>query len=218
MNKINILFKKDILISKKEFSSLLSGIAFGLTSIIFYNLTIDLFILDVKTILPGLLWITFLFCGILVTNKSFEQELDHGIIYALKILNVPLTLIAISKTATNFAFILIIEFVLMLAALLFFNIQIVDFRMILPIIIISLGMISLLTCLSPLSYKNQSGTFLTYIIVVPLLIPLLLAATRITFVLIGIIDVEQHWLLLGTLFSFWQTLMSIILFQFIIDE
>ena len=63
-------------------------------------------------------------------------------------------------------------------------------------------MISLLTCLSPLSYKNQSGTFLTYIIVVPLLIPLLLAATRITFVLIGIIDVEQHWVLLGTLFSF----------------
>ncbi|MBI52144.1 MAG: hypothetical protein CL779_02880 [Chloroflexi bacterium] len=218
MKKMRILFKKDFLISRKEFNSLFSGIAFGLTSIIFYNLTIDLFMLDAKTILPGLLWITFLFCGILVTNKSFEQELDNGIIYALKILNVPFTLIAISKTTTNFLFILIIESVLLLAALLFFNIQIVDFRMILPIIIISLGMISLLTCLSPLSYKNQSGTFLTYIIVVPLLIPLLLAATRITFVLIGLIDVEQHWLLLGTLFSFWQTIMSIILFQFIIDE
>tara|TARA_Y100001970_G_scaffold269702_1_gene362549 strand:- start:13360 stop:14016 length:657 start_codon:yes stop_codon:yes gene_type:complete len=218
MKKLSILFNKDLLISKKEYSSLFSGIAFGLTSIIFYNLTIDLFILDVKTVLPGLLWITFLFCGILVTNKSFEQEIDNGIIYALKILNIPLTLIAISKTVTNFLFILVIEFVLIIAALVFFNIQIVDFRMILPIIIISLGMISLLTCLSPLSYKNQSGTFLTYIIVVPLLIPLLLAATRITFVLIGIIDVEQHWVLLGTLFSFWQTIMSIILFQFIIDE
>ena len=218
MKKLKILFYKDLSISRQEFNSLFSGIAFGLTSIIFYNLTIDLFILDVKTILPGLLWITFLFCGILVTNKSFEQELDNGLMHALKVLNIPLTLIAISKTAINFLFILIIEFVLIMAALLFFNIQIVDLRMIFPIIIISLGMISLLTCLSPLSYKDQSGTFLTYIIVVPLLVPLLLAATRITYVLIGIIEVEQHWLLLGTLFSFWHTIMSLILFLFIIDE
>jgi ABC-type transport system involved in cytochrome c biogenesis permease component len=83
---------------------------------------------------------------------------------------------------------------------------------------ITLGFTSLLTCLAPLNYQEQSGTILTYIIVIPLLIPLILTATRVTFGVIGTMEVESHWIFLGVLFSLWQTMVSIILFQFIIEE
>jgi hypothetical protein len=72
--------------------------------------------------------------------------------------------------------------------------------------------------LSPISYKAPTGTIITYIFGIPLLIPLILAATKITYSLFGITVLENHWLLLGILFSFWQIIMSVILFQFIINE
>ncbi|MDG1990728.1 MAG: heme exporter protein CcmB [Dehalococcoidia bacterium] len=218
MKKLIILLKKDIQLAWLDKSAWLSAIAFGTISIIFYNLTIDLFVLEVDIILPGLLWITFLFCSILISSNSFTHELDNGIIDGMKIANVPITLIAISKTLVNYFFILSIQSTLLLIVILFFNIQIESYYMLIYLAFMTLGFTSLLTCLAPLSYQEQSGTMLTYIIVIPLLIPLILTATRVTFGVIGTIEVENHWIFLGVLFSLWQTTVSIILFQFIIEE
>tara|TARA_B110000196_G_scaffold315235_1_gene324547 strand:+ start:1475 stop:2131 length:657 start_codon:yes stop_codon:yes gene_type:complete len=218
MKKLTILLKKDLQLAWIDKSSWVSAIAFGTISIIFYNLTIDLFVLDVGAILPGLLWITFLFCGILVSNNSFTHELDNGILDGLRIANVPITLIAISKTTVNYLFILSIQATLLLIVTLFFNIQIESYSMLIYLAFMTLGFTSLLTCLAPLNHQEQSGTILTYIVVIPLLIPLILTATRVTFGVIGTMEVESHWIFLGVLFSLWQTIVSIILFQFIIEE
>ena len=218
MKQLTILFKKDIFLFWRDTSSWIAGLAFGVISIILYALAIDIFILEIQLILPGLMWVTFLFFGILITSNSFENELNEGFIDGLRIMNVPMVFIAISKILVNFIFIFSTEMVLIFISVLFFNIEIKSYTMLIPISFITLGFVSLLTCLSPISYKAPTGTIITYIFGIPLLIPLILAATKITYSLFGITVLENHWLLLGILFSFWQIIMSVILFQFIINE
>ena len=212
------VLRKDLQLAWRDRSGWLSALAFAAISILVYSFAFDLATADVRPLMPGLLWTTFLFVGIFASGQSFQREADAGTFDAMLVAPVSPATIYISKVITNLIALLLIELALLVLGTMLFNITLFTGELILVVAIGTIGYVSLMTLLSTIGTRARSRAVLLPVLALPLLIPLLIAGVRATGGALGEQVGSAPWLTLLITFAVWSTASGVLLFPAAVER
>lgn len=129
----------------------------------------------------GMLWLTVLFSGVLVFNRSYQLELDDGALELLLLYPGDRRSIFLGKLAANLALVLLVQAVVLpLAAVLY------DLPLIQPVrlggvfLLGTFGFVSLGTFYAAMTSRTRAREVLLPLLLFPMLVPVLLAAVQAT--------------------------------------
>src|SRR5437762_2294579 len=78
VQQLAALVRKDLLIELKRRDTVISAAVFSLLVLLTFVFALDLRREVVPDVAPGVLWVTFIFAGVITLNRSFALEKDRG--------------------------------------------------------------------------------------------------------------------------------------------
>jgi heme exporter protein CcmB len=209
---------KDLRLLWRQRAGWLSAGTFAAISVLTYSFAFDLATGEVRPLLPGVLWVTFLFAGIVASGRSFAAEAEQGTFDALLVAPVSRTALYAAKVVSNLLALLLIEVAVLLLATILFNTSLLTLELLAIMTLGTVGYVSLTTLLSTLGSRVRSREVLIPVLALPLLVPLLIAAVRATGGALDLPSGSAPWLLLLAVFTAWTALGSALLFPLVADQ
>ncbi|MCC6237610.1 MAG: heme exporter protein CcmB [Dehalococcoidia bacterium] len=211
------ILEKDLRLLWRQRTGWVSAGAFAAMTVITFSFAFDLATADVRPLLPGVLWVTFLFAGVIASSHSFSEEQEQGTFDALLLAPAPRSALYAGKALANLVGLLAIEaFVLVLGSVLF-NVPLLVPRLLLVTVVGTVGYVGLATLLSTLGAVRSRAVLLP-VLTLPLLVPLLIAAVRATGEALSGAPDGAPWLLLLAVFSFWSAVGAALLFPLVVEQ
>ena len=81
--KVWAIARKDLLIELRRRDVLSSAVVFTLLVLLVFNFALDLTGDTVRAVAPGILWVTFIFAGMLTLSRTFARERERGALQGL---------------------------------------------------------------------------------------------------------------------------------------
>lgn len=213
------IVRKDLLSELRGREVLASMFVFSLISLFVFSFSFELRVENVAEVVPGVLWVAFAFTGVLGLGRSFIREKDQGCLDGLLLCPIDRSVIYMGKALVNFAFISIVELVILPLAFGLFNLR---FPVaLLPIVFLgTVGFASVGTLFSAISVHGRGREALLPVLIFPIVIPALIAAVRLTG---GLIDGQpwpemSHWLSFLVAFDVIFTTIAFLLFDAVMTE
>ena len=213
-----VVLRKDLQLAWRDRGGWLSALAFAAISVLIYSFAFDLAAVDVRPLLPGVLWTTFLFVGIFASGQSFQRESDSGTFDAMMLAPVSPSAIYLGKALTNIIALFLIELALLVVGTMLFDTTLLTGELILVVAIGTIGYASLMTLLSTFGSRVRSRAVLLPVLALPLLVPLLIAGVRASGAALGEPAGTAPWLLLLTMFAVWSAVGGVLLFPLAVER
>jgi heme exporter protein B len=178
------ILRKDLVRELRTREMIISMILFVLLAMVIFHYAFTVREgADLTYFTGGMLWVTFIFAMLLGLNRSFAQEKDERCLDGLLLCPVDRVTIFFAKTAGNLIFLLVIQAVAVPVFTLFFvarsyAAQALPF--IAVVLLADVGICALGTLLATISTNTRSRDLLLPIIFLPLIVPVLIAATGAT--------------------------------------
>ena len=194
---------------------------FALIVILIFSFSFSMDQQMVKSLMGGIMWVAFVFTGIIGLGKSFLAETQNDCLECLQMSPIPRTAIYVGKLVSNFFFMLIVEIILLPLFVIFFNLDVLDRLPILVLIFIlgSLGLSALGTLFSAMTVQIRAREVLLPVLLLPLAVPLIIGSVEATR---GVLNGDpfsfyRHWMELVVIFDVVFTIVSFWVFEFIMD-
>jgi len=218
MDAVLAVVAKDLRLTWRQRSAWLSAATFAAITVLTYSFAFDLATAEVRPLLPGVLWATFLFAGIIAAGRSFAQEAEQGTFDALLLAPVPRTALYLGKVVSNLLALLLVELAVLVLATVLFDVTLLTPQLLLVVLLATGGYVTLTTLLSTLGSRVRSREMLLPVLALPLLVPLLIGAVRATDAALGLPAGEAPWMLLLGVFTAWSAAGSALLFPLIAER
>jgi len=209
---------KDLRLTWRDRAGWLSAASFAAISVLIYSFAFDLATSDVRPLLPGVLWVTFLFAGVIASGQSFQRESEQGTFDALLLAPVSPSVLYFGKVVSNLIALLVMEVALLLLATILFDTMLITAELVLIVVIGTIGYVSLTTLLSTMGSRLRSRTMLLPVLALPLLVPMLIAAVRATGASLGEPSGSAPWTLLLVVFALWSAAGAALLFPSVVER
>ena len=164
-----------------------ASLSFALVILLLFSFAFDPASEQVREIAGGLLWLVFTFAGALVLNRSFARELPNDCLDAL--LSSPITgaTLFFGKVIANFLLLIVVECLCFPVFGIFYN---VHWTSRLPVLLLVLalgtwGLTVIGTLFSAMTVNLRLRELMLPVLVYPMIIPVLMAAIRLTSLLIA---------------------------------
>jgi heme exporter protein B len=163
--------------TKDMFSSMF---VFALLSVIVFNFAFQLRVADMKTVVPGILWVAISFAGTLGLNRAFVIELDKGSLAGLLLAPMDRAAIYLGKMLGNLLFMLIVEVVLLPLIMIFFNLSLFSLGHLLVLLAGTIGFAVVGTIFAAIAVNTRARDVLLPILLFPVLVPVLVSGASMT--------------------------------------
>jgi heme exporter protein B len=177
---------------------------------------------EARTIAGGLLWLAFLFSAILGLNRGFARETANDCLRGLRLVPADPGAIYLGKLLSNLLFMLLAEIVLLPIFGIFFNLTLWARPgwLLLVLLLGTWGLACLGTIFSAVSANTRMQELMLPLLLLPLTVPVLIAAIESTTVLLGDAPISDAflWFRLLAGFDIIFTVLSWLLFGYVIEE
>ena len=222
MSVIWAIVRKDFQMEFRTKDSITAMWIFSLLIFVIFNFTFEISRLMLLQISPGLLWVAFIFSGMLGLNRSFQVEKENGNLRSLALSPVDPGLIYFGKFFSTTLFMLIFEALIFPLFIIFYDIHLslVTFWIIPVVILGTIGFTSLGTILSAIAIHTKQQQILLSLLLWPLITPIIIWAVKTTGdVLAGELStafqpVMGRMLVFDVIF----TTISYLLFEYVVQE
>lgn len=116
---------KDLRIELRTKDVFTSMAVFAVLSLLIFNFAFELRIPDKRMIVPGVLWVTITFAGVLGLGRAFISEKDRGSLAGLLLAPVDRSAIYFGKMLASLLFILVVEAFILPLIVVFFNVPLI---------------------------------------------------------------------------------------------
>ncbi|HVJ47685.1 heme exporter protein CcmB [Desulfitobacterium sp.] len=220
VHKLYILLWKELKTESRAKEVLTSMLVFSLLVVTTFGFALELPRDEVGKILPGLIWVTLIFAGLLGLNRSFVAEKQNDCLLGLMLCPIDRSLIYFAKTITNLVLMGIVELVSVPLFFIMFNYPMPQ-KTGLFLLILALGtycFIAVGTFLSALAAGTRTSEILLPVLLIPLIIPVLLSAVLVTQHALGssIAGVSLYLKLLAT-YAVIFTVLPALLFDYLLE-
>ncbi len=220
LRKVLAVLVKDIraeIRTKDIFSAMF---VFALLSVVIFQFAFDLRIDNARQVVPGVLWVSITFAGILGLNRSFVLEKDKGSLEGLLLTPVDRGAIYLGKMLANLVFIVVVEVFIIPLSSIFFNVPLWMPQILLAVVLGTIGFAAVGTVFSAMSVNTRAREVLLPILLLPVIVPVLIAGVRITG---GVLDGQtlgelRNWLQLLIVFDVLYLAASFLTFDFVVEE
>ncbi len=216
------IVKKDITTEMRAKEAVSATLVFGLMVIVIFNFAFNLSIQEQISIAPGLLWVAFIFSGILGLNHSFSTEQENNSLQGLMLAPIPRSVIYIAKLTSTLLFMMFAEVIMLLFFVWLYDIQFTEqwYWLVLTVFLGTFGFSVVGTLFSAISSGTRMRVFLLPILQFPLVIPIIITAVESTAVLLDSGPMENYYDSLKILLPFdiiFFTL-CLLLFEYVLEE
>jgi heme exporter protein B len=130
----------------------------------------------------GVLWLTVLFSGVLVFNRSYQVEMEGGAMEALLLYPGDRRSIFLGKLTANLAFVLLVELVVLPIAAVLYHLPVGTSIAPLAAVVLlgTFGFVTLGTFYAALASRVRAREVLLPLLLFPMLVPLLLSSVEAT--------------------------------------
>lgn len=191
---------------------------FALLVLVIFNFAFDLRVDNKAAIAPGVLWVAFVFASLLGLGRTIAAEREKGSMDRLLLCPVDRKAIYLAKLLGNLLFIGVVEIVALPVYAALFNVPLFAGAL-LPIVLLgTLGIATIGTLFSAMAAATRARELLLPVLVFPLIVPIVISAVRATGSLILTAPNEPPWLGLIAAFDVIFLSMSMLMFEFVIEE
>jgi heme exporter protein B len=157
------------------------------------------------------------FTSILGLNRSLASELEQGALDAMLLAPIDRTAIYFGKMVGNFLFTLVVGLLLLPIMSVLYNLNIVDYRMILTVFLGVLGLSGVGTLLATMTVQTRSRETLLPIAMLPVTLPILLIGVR---AYKGVItgEFDFGWILSLLVIDTLYIIIGALLFEYVIED
>jgi heme exporter protein B len=182
LNQVRAILWKDILNEYRTRDALTSMLLFGLLVILTFHFAFEPDSLQTEKFGPGLLWVTFIFAGILGLNRAFASERENEALQGLMLAPVDWGAIFLGKMLANLIFMLIAETAIFLCFAIFFNLSLGTHLAWLVLITLlgTCGFASVGTILAAISMNTRMSDVMLPLLLLPVALPSLIGAVEAT--------------------------------------
>jgi len=221
MTTLTSIIFKDIAVEWRNKESVSSMFMFGVLTMVIFNYAFDPTGMDRSLISPGFLWVSFTFAGIIGLNRSLSMELDNECLQGLLLAPLSRGELYLGKVASNFAFMMIAEIMIMPAFIVLNNLGLnVAIIQIFGVAILgTLGFVAVGTILSMISAHTRMKEVILAILQIPLTVPVILMSVSATRMILSedTDGISARLSVLGA-FSIVYLTASYLLFEFVVEE
>ncbi len=176
------IFAKEVRTELRTRELLVTTAVFALTVVFMFSFSFDPTSEESRRIGPGLLWIAFLFAGTLMLEPAFLREQTNDTLAALRLAPIAPAAILLGKTLANLVFLCITEALLIPVFVVFYNVSVIGVLPSLALVCLlgSLGIVVPGTIFSAVTAHARMREMLLPLLLLPVLAPILVAATEAT--------------------------------------
>jgi len=221
-NIIRWIAWKDLISEMRSRENISSMFFFALIVIVIFSFS---FSMDQQTsheLMPGIMWVAFVFTGIIGLGKSFTAELQNDCLDNLQMNPIPRGAIYLGKLVSNLFFMLIVELILFPLFVIFFNLDVFE-KIPLFVLILAAGTLGLSavgTLFSAMTVQIRAREVMLPILLLPLIVPVMIGAVEATGSLLRgeSFTFYRQWIELLLVFDLIFTIVSFWVFEFILDH
>ncbi|MEE8310700.1 MAG: heme exporter protein CcmB [Candidatus Binatia bacterium] len=173
---------KDIMLESRSRETISALFVLGLVILLIFNFAIDVEPANVSRLAPGMLWIAIVFSAMLGLGRVFVIERENGCMTALVLAPVERGSLYLAKLLVNVVLLLVFEALLLPVFALMFGLDLSAYIVNLIVVLGagSLGLAAAGTLFALAALGTRARELMLPLIVLPLQIPLLIAAVKAT--------------------------------------
>lgn len=204
MTIIGSIIRKDLVIECRSRQAFLTILFFGLLVLAVGNFALGSSAQQTTIFGPGVLWITFLFAGLLFLNHVVQVEKEENTLTALQISPATPGQIFIGKLISAVAFLFVLQMILLPVFHVLFNYRFTAnyFWLTLVILLASIGYCALGILFSTMSLSIKNREMILSVILFPILIPLLIISVKSSIILLNELRLDPFFSWLKLLVAF----------------
>lgn len=214
------IVRKDLRAELRSKELIGSMLLFALLSLLIFSFALELDRIARQEAVSGVLWVTVVFGSLLGLNRSMAVEREQGNLDAMLLAPVDRAAIFVGKLVGNFLFTLVVGLALLPLMTVLYNINMVEPWLLLLLALGTFGFSTVGTLLAAMTVQTRARETLLPIAMLPVALPLILAAVRGT---TGIIDGAplEDWVAWPQIVAVIDVVyfaMCFITFEYIIEE
>ncbi len=215
-----VLVWKDLVQEWRSRDVLTSMFAFAVLSLFIFNYALELSPIDRAEIAPGLIWVVMVFAGTLGLNRSFAAEQDQGSFEGLMMAVPELSVIYLAKMITNLLMMFGLAILVIPIYSLLYNQSLFDLRFFGILMLGAWGYSAAGTLISSMTVQTRMRDLLLPVLLFPLLLPVNMAVVKSGSAIIAASSVPefQSWINLLLVYDVIMTVVSILVFEYVIRE
>jgi heme exporter protein B len=193
---------------------------FALLSILIFSFALELDRVAREEAVSGVLWVTVVFASILGLNRSLAMERDQGNLEAMLVAPIDRAGILFGKLVGNLIFVVLVAAVMLPVMTVLYNKTLIQPWLLLILLLGILGFSTVGTLLATMTVQTRSRESLLPIVMLPIALPVILAAVRgTTAILTGARQEDwMIWLQILVAVDGIYLLLCYLLFEYIIED
>jgi heme exporter protein B len=213
---------KDLRAELRTLQSLPAMALFAVTTFVVFRFGLDRTQLS-GSLAAGVLWATLLFAAILGVNRLFVAEREEGGFDAIRLAPIDRAALFAAKAAALVAYLVAVELVVVPVFALFFLDSAAPLAPLAPVLLLAdLGLAATGTLISSMAVNSRARDLLTPLVLLPLVVPLSIAATGALEPLLAAGGPGYHrfgtWLAVLALYDSIFLLVGYAVFDFLLED
>lgn len=219
---VALVAAKDLRTEMRSREQALSLLVFALLVLVVFNFAFDFTIIDFLSLGPGILWVAFLFSGVLALNHSFRIEREQDRIEGILMAPIDRSAFYLGKVLATVLFMAVVEAVLVPLSAVLFN-QSFGPRlglMILALVLNTIGFAAVGTLFAAVTTQTRRSEVLLPLLLFPAAVPIALAAVRTTAAILAGRPFARyaHWVYMSGAYDLVFLAAAVLLFDYALQE
>ena len=178
LRQLGAVYKKDLLLELREPQQFFSILLFGLLVLLLFSFALSVDPELMRKMAVGLFWLAVLFTSLLALEHSFDKETGDGQWEGLLLLGIDPKALYLGKMLANLSLVFILEIFLLPLMAILYDLSLSP-ALLLVLVLGSLGIATLGTFYAGLTALFKEGQLLLPLLLLPMLVPVLLAAVKV---------------------------------------
>ena len=217
---IAAIVRKDLTVELRTRETLSTSFVFALLVVVIFHFAFELRVDNAAELAPGVLWVAFTFAGILALNHSMVQERESGCMEGLMLAPVERSVIYLGKFVANSLYMLLSEAAVLPLFAVLFGVNVAIPLLWLVILLGTLGFSAAGTLFSTMTVSTRAREALLPLLLFPATVPILIAATKSTGLLLDQRPVSEVYLWIRLLLAVdtITLVVAILGFDYVLEE
>ncbi|MBI2935658.1 MAG: heme exporter protein CcmB [Chloroflexi bacterium] len=191
---------KDLLLEARTKEVVTPVVVFALLVVVVFNFAFEPRPSLVAVVAAGVLWVSFVFAGLLGLGRTFAMEKEQGGLQGLMLCPVGRDVIYLGKFLGSFLFLLAVEAVMLPIFSILFNLPLVLPALWLVSALATFGFVAVGTVFSAMAVNTRAREIMLPVLFFPIAVPVIIAAVEVS----GAILQGEGW----STFSRWLNLIA----------
>lgn len=219
--RVRAIARKDLLAELRGKAGFNSVVSLGVTILILLGLALGPDASVLRHAAAGAVWLATLFSAVLAFNRSFQVELESGALESLLMYPGPRWTIFAGKLLGNLVFVSLMVAIVVVAGVVLFGVRVPDtWPKLLGVLALGVvGVVVLGTFYASMASRSRAREVLLPLLLFPMLVPVLLAATTASRALLGadLMHEAGAWIRLLAAFDLVFLIATFLTFEHVID-